>query len=130
MISIRQFDDVKKHRGGDMISRVGEVFQRLGVFEQYGALSLVVLMVLPLLSLAMSVIFVVRRRADFFRAPRAPGIPVANRGLLFRAGVVLKNIVGAVLIPYRRHSFVARNAWSGTVDHVRRRSSAGLSRQA
>jgi hypothetical protein len=59
---------------------------------------LVVLVVVALLSLAVSMMILVRLPADYLRTVRQKSVRGANRGLFFRAGTVLRNLLGALLI--------------------------------
>jgi hypothetical protein len=79
-----------------MISRIPEIFQQ-GLVA-YVALATAVLVLMVVISFAVTLIILVRLPADYLRTVGQERIRGANRGLLFRAGAVLRNLFGALLV--------------------------------
>jgi hypothetical protein len=61
-------------------------------------LTTLLLMAMLLISFAISLTVLIRLSPDYFAASRAKRFENAGRGILFWAGIVLKNLLGATLV--------------------------------
>jgi hypothetical protein len=81
-----------------MISRITKIFQQQGLVAQYAALATALLVLMVVISFAVTLIILVRLPADYLRIVSQESGRAADRGLFFRAGTVLRNLSGALLI--------------------------------
>jgi hypothetical protein len=80
-----------------MISRITEIFQQQGLVA-YATLATAVLVLMVAISFAVTLIILVRLPADYLQTVGQERVRAANRGRLFRAAAVLRNLFGALLI--------------------------------
>ena len=80
-----------------MASWITELFQQPALIGQY-VVPAAAIFVLMLVLVAVSLIIVIGLPPDYFHATRVRSAQSANRGLFFGVGIVLKNVLGAVLI--------------------------------
>jgi hypothetical protein len=77
---------------------VSEIFQRPALMWQYVILVTLLFVVTLVISFAVSLAVLIRLPPDYFGTPRAQSIEDAGHGIFFRIGIVLKNLLGAILI--------------------------------
>jgi archaellum biogenesis protein FlaJ (TadC family) len=81
-----------------MVSWISEIFQRPAPMGQYVILVTLLFVATLVISFAVSLTVLIRLPSDYFRTLRAQSIQDSGRGILFRIGIVLKNLLGAILI--------------------------------
>jgi hypothetical protein len=83
-----------------MVSWVTEIFQRPAMMGQHAILATLLFVATLVISFAVSLIILIRLPPDYVRVPRAQSFQDATRGIFFRIGIVLKNLLGAILIVF------------------------------
>ena len=81
-----------------MFSWITEIFQQPVLMGQYAILATLVFVATLVVSLAVSLTILIRLPADYFRIPYAEKFQDDRHRLFFRIGMVLKNLLGAILI--------------------------------
>jgi hypothetical protein len=81
-----------------MVSWLSEIFQRPAPMWQYVILVTLLFVAMLVISCAVSLTVLIRLPSDYFRTPRAQSIEDTGHGIFFRIGIVLKNLLGAMLI--------------------------------
>ena len=81
-----------------MVSWITEIFQQPVLMGQYAILAAVVFVATLVISFAVSLAVLIRLPPDYFGTPRVQSIEEAGHGIFFRIGIVLKNLLGAILI--------------------------------
>jgi hypothetical protein len=82
----------------DSGSWITRIFQEPVVIGQYAAWAMAVFVLMVAISLAISLVVLIRLPADYFRTHRAEGIPGADRDRFSRARTVARNVLGAILV--------------------------------
>jgi hypothetical protein len=81
-----------------MVSWITETLEQTALTGRHLMLAMLVLMAMLLISFAISLAVLIRLSPDYFAASRAQGFQNAGRGILFWAGIVVKNLLGAMLV--------------------------------
>ena len=81
-----------------MASWITEMLEQTAVIGRHPFLATLLLSAMLLTSFAISMTVLVRLAPDYFAAARAQSFQNAGHGILFWAGIVLKNLLGAMLV--------------------------------
>jgi hypothetical protein len=81
-----------------MISWISEMAQQPALLGQSAILATLLFIATVAISFAVSLAILIRLPPDYFRGPRAQSLQDSSHGIFFRIGVVLKNLLGAILV--------------------------------
>jgi hypothetical protein len=76
---------------------ISEMVQQPALLGQYAILATILFIATVAISFAVSLVVLVRLPTDYFRGSRAQSQD-SSHGIFFRIGVVLKNLLGAILV--------------------------------
>ena len=72
--------------------------QQPALLRQYAILVTLLFIATVAISFAVSLAILIRLPPDYFRSPRAQSLQDSSQGIFFWIGVVLKNLLGAILV--------------------------------
>jgi hypothetical protein len=81
-----------------MVSWITEILGQTALTGRHLFVATLLLMVILLISFAISLTVLIRLSPDYLAASRARSFRNAGHGILFWAGIVLKNLLGAMLV--------------------------------
>jgi heme A synthase len=86
--------------GLEVISRITEILEQTNLFGRPVLIATLLLIAMVLISLAISLHVLIRLPFDYLAPDRVQRFDNSGRGILSRAGIVLKNLLGAALVVF------------------------------